>query len=171
MTNDTPTASPAPTGVIADGPLGQELQLTRRYRVPIDAVWAAMTESERLERWIGRWEGDPRTGRVDFYMTAEGDDVAAEEYRIEVCEPPHRFAGTTSVGDDRWRLRFELSEADGVTTLVFAQAVVDDLGNVGPGWEYYLDRLEVALGEGDAATVAWDAYFPAMRTYYDGLAR
>lgn len=171
MTNNTPAAGPVPTGVIADGPLGQEVQFTRRYRAPIDAVCAAMTEPERLERWIGRWEGDPRTGRVDFYMTAEGDDVEAEEYRIEVCEPPHRFAATTSVGDDQWRLRFELSEADGVTMLVFAQAVVDDLGGVGPGWEYYLDRLEVALDGGDAATVPWVAYFPAMRTYYDGLLR
>lgn len=171
MTNNTPRTTPTPTGVVGDGPLGREVQLTRRFRAPIDAVWAAMTESERLERWIGRWEGDPRTGRVDFYMTAEGDDVPAEEYRIEVCEPPHRFAGTTSVGDDQWRLRFELSESEGVTTLVFAQAVVDDLDNVGPGWEYYLDRLEVALAGGDVAAVSWDSYYPAMRSYYVELAR
>jgi uncharacterized protein YndB with AHSA1/START domain len=176
MTNDapaaaTPAANPTPTGRVADGPLGREIQLTRQFRAPIDAVWASMTESERLERWIGRWEGDPRTGRVDFYMTAEGEDPPAEEYRIEVCEPPHRFAGTTSVGEDQWRLRFELSESDGVTTLLFAQAMVDDLGNVGPGWEYYLDRLDAALGDGDVAAVSWDAYYPAMRAHYDGLAR
>ena len=170
MTNDATTTAPVPTGRVAEGPLGREIQLTREFRAPIDAVWAAMTESERLERWIGRWEGDPRTGRVDFFMTAEGEDAPVEEYRIEVCEPPHRFGGTTAVGDDQWHLRFELSEQGGVTTLLFAQAIVDDLGDVGPGWEYYLDRLDAALADRDVAAVPWDAYYPAMKSYYAGLA-
>ena len=170
MTNDAPTSAPVPTGRVAEGPLGREIQLTRQFRAPIDAVWGAMTESERLERWIGRWEGDPRTGRVNFFMTAEGEDPPAEEYRIEVCEPPHRFAGTTAVGDDQWRLRFELSEQAGVTTLLFAQAIVDDVGDVGPGWEYYLDRLDAALAGGDVAAVRWDAYYPEMKAYYSTLA-
>lgn len=169
MTDD-PTAAAVPTGTVDDGPLGREIQLTRRFHAPIDAVWAAMTESERLERWIGRWEGDPRTGRVDFYMTAEGEDPPAEEYRIEVCEPPRRFSGTTAVGEDRWQLRFELSEQAGVTTLLFAQAMVDAVGDVGPGWEYYLDRLDAVLRDGDVAAVQWDAYYPAMKDYYSALA-
>ena len=170
MMDDAGTSAPVPSGRVADGPLGREIQLTRKFRAPIDAVWAAMTESDRLERWIGRWEGDPRTGRVDFFMTAESEDPPAEEYRIEVCEPPHRFAGTTAVGDDQWRLRFELSEQGGVTTLLFAQAIVDDLGDVGPGCEYYLDRLDAALADGDVTAVPWDAYYPAMKAYYGGLA-
>jgi uncharacterized protein YndB with AHSA1/START domain len=171
MRDDHGSAGPVPTGNVAEGPLGTEIQLTRRFRAPIDAVWAAMTESERLERWIGRWDGDPRTGRVDFYMTAEGDDPPAEEYRIELCEPPHRFAGTTAVGDDQWRLRFELTEEAGVTTLLFAQAIVDDVGDVGPGWEYYLDRLAASVADGDVAAVEWDAYYPAMKDHYSALAR
>ena len=170
MTNDAPTTAPIPTGRIADGPLGQEIQLVRKFRAPIDAVWAAMTESDRLGRWIGRWEGDPRTGRVDFFMTAEGEDPPAAEYRIEVCEPPHRFAGTTAVGEDQWHLRFELSEHAGITTLVFAQKMVADVGDVGPGWEYYLDRLVAALTDDDITAVHWDAYYPVMRAYYSALA-
>lgn len=169
MMDDDAGPGPIPNGRVADGPLGREIQLIRRFRAPIDAVWAAMTESERLERWIGRWEGDPRTGRVDFYMTAESEDPPAEEYRIEVCDPPHRFAGTTTVGDDQWRLRFELSEVAGVTTLLFAQAIVDDVGSVGPGWEYYLDRLAAALIGGDVTGVEWDAYYPSMKDYYTRL--
>ena len=31
----------------------------RTFRAPIDDVWAAVTEPERLERWIGTWTGDP----------------------------------------------------------------------------------------------------------------
>ncbi|SIT78873.1 SRPBCC family protein [Microbacterium sp. RU33B] len=170
MTSGERTTEPVPTGTVAAGPLGREIQLTRKFTAPIDAVWASMTESERLERWIGRWEGDHRTGRVSFFMTAEGEHTPAEEYHIEVCEPPHRFAATTAVGDNRWQLRFELSEHAGITTLLFAQAMVDDVGDVGPGWEYYLDRLGAALAGGDVAGVQWDAYYPSMKAYYAALA-
>ncbi|MFC0681169.1 SRPBCC domain-containing protein [Lysobacter korlensis] len=161
--------SPTPTGTIGDGPRGQELQLIRRFPDPIDDVWAAMTESDQLERWIGRWEGDPRSGRVTFFMTAEGD-VPPEEYRIVECAPPHRFSGSTRVGQDTWRLRFELTHDDGVTTLLFAQLLGgDDIGSIGPGWEYYLDRLSRVLDDADAADIDWDDYYPAMREYYTEL--
>jgi uncharacterized protein YndB with AHSA1/START domain len=163
-------STPAPSGILVDGPRGPELQLTRRFPDTAEQVWAAMTESEQLERWIGRWEGDPRTGRVTFFMTAEGD-VEPEEYRILECDPPHRFSGTTRVGPQTWHLRFELNSDDGVTTLLFAQLIDDeDLGSVGPGWEYYLDRLERVLDDGDAADIDWDDYYPALREYYSELA-
>lgn len=158
------------TGTIGDGPYGQELQLIRHFPDDIETVWAAMTESEQLERWIGRWEGEPRTGRVTFFMTAEGDSPPSD-YRITECTPPSRFAGSTAVGPQTWQLRFELSFADGVTTLLFAQAVEDiDLGSIGPGWEYYLDRLSRVLDDADASDIDWDDYYPALRSHYAGLA-
>ena len=47
-------------------------------RRPIESVWAAVTEPERLARWIGTWTGDPASGQVDFRMLFEGqsDDQA-----------------------------------------------------------------------------------------------
>lgn len=79
-------------------------------------------------------------------MTAEGDDVEPELIVITQCEPPFRFAGDTSVGDDTWHLRFELNHEDGYTTVIFAQVVGDDLlASIGPGWEYYLARLAAVL--------------------------
>ena len=161
--------SPTPTGTIGDGPNGRELQIVRRFPDEIAVVWDAMTDPDQLERWIGRWEGNPRTGRVTFFMTAEGD-VQPSEYAIVECEPPRRFAGNTRVGEDIWHLRFELSEDDGVTTLLFAQLLgADDLGSIGPGWEYYLDRLSRVLDDADAADIDWDDYYPAQREYYEHL--
>ncbi len=162
--------APTPTGQLGDGPRGREVQLTRTFRAPIADVWAAVTESDRLERWIGRWEGDPANGSVTFFMTAEGEDVEGEEFTILECEPPRRFVADTSVGESTWHLSLELTEIDGLTTLTFAQLLGDDdMSNVGPGWEYYLDRLSAALSGGDVATVQWDAYFPAMSEYYATL--
>lgn len=166
------STTPTPTGTVAEGPRGREVRLTRRYQAEPEAVWAALTESDRLERWIGRWEGDPATGRITFFMTAEGDDVEGEEYVIQECDPPRRFAADTAIGEQRWHLRFELERsADGVTTLTFAQLLGDDdMANVGPGWEYYLDRLTASLEGADVGSVNWDDYFPGMRDYYSKLA-
>jgi len=163
-------STPTATGTLGDGPRGREVRLTRTFRAPIEDVWAAVTESDRLERWIGRWEGDPASGSVMFFMTAEGDDVEGEKFTILECDPPRRFAADTSVGEATWHLRVELAEHDGHTTLTFAQLLGDDdMSNVGPGWEYYLDRLSAALSGGDVTAVQWDNYFPAMSEYYRKL--
>jgi hypothetical protein len=38
---------------------------------------------------------------------------------------------------------------------------------VGPGWEYYLDRLVAAETGGDVAAIDFDRdYYPAMQEHY-----
>mgnify|MGYP002831051317 FL=1 len=44
--------TPNPTGTIAPGHHGPELHPTRRIRHDIDEVWAALTESDRLEQFL-----------------------------------------------------------------------------------------------------------------------
>ena len=131
-----------PTGRIEqrDGEL--VLVQTRTFRAPVEDVWAAVTEPERLARWIGTWTGDPTSGSVSFAMTFEGQEEG-DPMVIRVCEPPHRLHLTTQVGDDQWLLELDLTHADGVTTLTFRQPAIraDQVGDVAPGWDYYLDRL------------------------------
>lgn len=133
----------------------------RQFRAPIADVWAAITEPDRLARWFGTWSGDPATGRVRVQWTAE-EDAAAEEYVIDACEPPNHLRVHNDNPDPTqvWVLDLRLSEAGGVTTLVFAQLVDANVPvtDVGPGWQYYLDRLDVAFAGGDAGTVTWDGY-------------
>lgn len=152
------------------------LVLERTFRAPAEDVWAAVTEPERMERWIGTWTGDPASGSVEFRMTAEGDDVTADTWEIETCEPPHRFVGRSRAPYDSdelvdWRIAITLSEHDGVTTLEFVQGLPETrmAENVGPGWEYYLDRLAVAHGGGDVGTVQWDDYYPGQSEPYRAM--
>ncbi|UMG91663.1 hypothetical protein [Nocardioides sp. TF02-7] len=58
-----------------------------------------------------------------------------------------------------------------MTTLVFAQSLpLLALGeSMGPGWEYYLDRLVAVEGGADPATVRFDDYYPAQAPYYRDL--
>jgi len=145
--------------------------LTRRFAASASQIWRELTDSSLLERWIGRWEGDPASGHVDFFMTAENADAAAERYTILECDPPRRFAGDTSQEAGAWHLWFELSAGEEATTLTFGQRLNpgEDIGSIGPGWEYYLDRLVAAHEGRDAAAVVWDDYYPALQGAYLAL--
>ena len=161
--------STQPTGRIErdDGRL--TLFLDRTFDAPIEDVWAAITEPDRLARWIGTWTGDPSTGMVLFAMTYEGQEPPGDEMEIRECSPPRRLAVTSQVGEQRWHLDVDLSEAGGVTTLSFSQPDLDhdDSLSVGPGWEFYLDRLVAAQTGGDPASVDFERdYYPAMSDYY-----
>jgi uncharacterized protein YndB with AHSA1/START domain len=157
-----------PTGRRQDRDGVAHLVLTRTFRAPVEDVWAAVTEPDRLERWIGTWSGDPASGEVLFRMTAEAADAPAERCAIEACEPPHHLVAVTSVDDAAWRLELTLDEADGVTTLIFAQALADPeaAAQIGPGWDYYLDRLVAAETGGDVAAIDFDAYYPSQAEHY-----
>jgi len=170
------TSSPTATGRREERGGTAYLVLERTFRAPIADVWAAVTEPERLVRWIGTWDGDPASGSVQFRMTAEAEDASPETFHIRECEPPTRLVVDSTMPYDSetpvdWRIELDLREADGVTTLVFAQGLPEPrmAENVGPGWEYYLDRLLVTHGGGDARTVDWDAYYPALSEPYTRL--
>jgi uncharacterized protein YndB with AHSA1/START domain len=158
-----------PTGLIELRDGRHVLVQTREFRAPVEDVWAAVTEPERLARWIGNWEGDPASGSVQFRMLFEGEDHAGETMTIRVCEPPHRLHLTSQAGDDVWLLELDLTHADGVTTLTFSQPGVtrEQVGGVGPGWDYYLDRLVDVETGADPAQRDFDRdYYPATADYY-----
>lgn len=162
--------TPGPHGSVASIDEHPNLVIERTFDSPAGDVWRDLTDSAQLERWIGRWEGDPASGAVDFFMTAESPDAAAQEFRITECDRARRLAVSTQ-GDGGWELWLELDEADGVTTLRFGQRLSpqDDIGSIGPGWEYYLDRLVAAREGRDAASIVWDDYFPALQPHYEAL--
>jgi uncharacterized protein YndB with AHSA1/START domain len=162
---------PVPNGRIVRLAGVLSLHIDRTFDAPIEDVWAAITEPERLARWLGTWRGDPAEGRVLFRMLFE---EGADEHDMEIreCRPPERLAVTSHVGEWQWQLAVDLTEHDGITTLSFSQPGVDhdDVPSVGPGWEYYLDRL-VAVESGGAPPETADFerdYYPAMSEYYLG---
>lgn len=169
----TTTTSPEPGGRREDRSGSPFVVLERTFGAPAADVWAAVTEPERLARWIGTWSGDPASGEVVFLMTAEGDDVDPATTTIHECDPPRRLVLSWDAGSDGgglWHVELDLAEADGVTTLSFAQRIPDLATgrDVGPGWEYYLDRLVAAETGGDVAAVAWPAY-EGMGEHYASL--
>lgn len=67
----------------------------------------------------------------------------------------------------RWSLDVRLHVDGDATVSTFVQHLEPgvNVGEVGPGWEYYLDRLGASLS--DTELPEFDDYFPAMQPYYD----
>ena len=144
---------------------GKDLIVTRTFKAPIADVWESVTKSERTERWYGKWQGEPGTGKtIQIMMTAEGGGTWKDAV-INRCEAPHHLEITSS-GPYGSHLELRLSERDGVTELVFTHHLknLDGVADFGPGWEWYLDRL-VADREG-APMPVWDDYYPAQKAHY-----
>lgn len=154
--------SPQPTGQV----VGNDLILTRVFQAPIEDVWTSVTHSESTARWFGRWEGDAGPGKTVRLQLLHEEGQPWSEVKINACEAPSRLAVSMLDEFGAWRLELTLTEMNGLTSLRFVQHLSDRklAGDVGPGWEYYLDML-TASREGRALPSFQD-YYPALKAHY-----
>lgn len=173
-------SAPTPTGRLVRSGAGHDLVLTRSLPWPVADVWAGLTDPERTARWFGRWEGEGAVGatiRVQLGFEEAGPWTGM---RILACEEP-RLLRVLSVGVDdddntdagggAWDISTELTASALGTELRFVMHGIDPaaVGEIGPGWEYYLDQFVASLA-GDPLT-DFDDYFPAQREYFEAQAR
>jgi uncharacterized protein YndB with AHSA1/START domain len=136
--------------------------IRRRYDAPIEDVWQACTDPDRLSRWFIRPTGNLRAGGT---FKLEGN-ASGEILR---CEPPRRLTVTWSYPGrpvDELELRLSPGE-DGDTVLELEHASVAEvfiandpetgMWGIGAGWEVSLDYLGKYLrGELlDATAAEW----------------
>lgn len=155
--------SPTPTGRL----FGNDLVLTRTFRAPVTDVWASLTDPERTARWFGPWQGDAAPGATIKVQMVQEEGKPWVDMTIDACEPPRRLALSAVDDYGSWHLDLVLAESGGVTELRFTQHMTDtkDVGETGPGWEYYLDTL-VASRDGLPAP-QFDDYYPAMKEHFE----
>ena len=155
--------SPTPTGRL----FGNDLVLTRTFRAPVADVWASLTDPERTARWFGPWQGDPAPGRTIKVQMVQEEGKPWMDMTIDACDPPRRLAMSAVDEHGNWYLDMVLAESAGVTELRFTQQLTDTegVGEVGPGWEYYLDAL-VAARDGRPMP-DFNDYYPAMKEYFE----
>jgi uncharacterized protein YndB with AHSA1/START domain len=130
---------------------GVRLEFVRTYDAPPADVWSAVTDPERMERWIGRWTGDPSTGRVEFVMSAAGN-ATPETVLIHECSKPSHLALTLVSRDGPWPLELTLTTEGDSTILRFVHRLSEpyDASTIGPVWQNFLDRLGAVLEDGPA---------------------
>jgi uncharacterized protein YndB with AHSA1/START domain len=123
-------------------------RVRRRLEAPIDRVWAAWTDPERLPRWLGKATGDLRVGgTVKLDMSFPQITTA----RILACEPPRRLRATWQYGDlPVSEVELRLREEAGATEIEiehFSATSVQDAGGTGAGWETALLHLDRWLAD------------------------
>ncbi len=161
------TTTPTPTGRLVRTEKGVDIVVSRTIQATIDDVWASVTEPDRTARWFGRWEGEGAPGRTIRLQMAFEEGAPWFDAVIDACEPPRRYAISTDDEFGSWHLEMLLEPADDsiVLTLVQHREDASGAGEIGPGWEYYLDML-IAAREG-AARPQFDDYFPSQKAYYE----
>lgn len=155
--------SPTPTGRL----FGTDLVLTRAFRAPVEDVWASLTDPARTARWFGPWKGDAAPGHTIQVQMAQEEGQPWMEMTIDACEPPRKLALSSEGDHGSWHMDIELAESSGVTELRFTHHLTDSdgVGEIGPGWEFYLDAL-VASRDG-APVPEFNDYYPAMKQHFE----
>lgn len=108
-------------------------------------LWQALTDPDRLRRWIGEVTGDLRLGgtvAVKLTSTYEGTS------RITVCEPPSRLEMTTDdLEEGGGTLQARLTPADDGTRLRIEESGLrlDKLHFHGAGWTVHVEDLGAVL--------------------------
>jgi len=149
----------------------RRLEFRRSWPDPIEDVWGALTEDDRLGRWIGRYEGGRGAGATGtFFMTEEGGEHSGSPMTILECEPPRRLVVEwVQEGSDNWRVDLDLWTEDGRTWLRFTQVFAPeaDVTDMALGWHWYLDKLDAELTGGEQAQASgWDAFVAAVGPAY-----
>jgi uncharacterized protein YndB with AHSA1/START domain len=139
------------------------------YATDIDDLWSALTDPERLARWIAHVDGDLSLGglfNARFTSTWEGPG------RVDVCKPPQQLLLTMNPGrDDETVIEAMLTAEDGGTRLVIEERglPVGALAAHGAGWQAHIEDLAALLAGREPADwrSRWTELSPSYRELAD----
>jgi uncharacterized protein YndB with AHSA1/START domain len=127
------------------------VRFERRYDASPAEVWSALTEPERLGRWLADAELDLRVGGAYVLRFSDEDESQITRGQVLALEPERLLElSWLYPGENDTVVRFEL-RPDGDGTIL----VLDHRGlptkaapGYGGGWHAHLDSLEAHLGAG-----------------------
>lgn len=127
---------------------GIRVLVERTLPYQLEDIWAIFTTAEGLEKWIGILRGGKASGDLTFSMVDQGQEANPAAVKIHYCRAPFELSISTESEYGNWHLGIELARAHGATAVKFIHDLGpnDDPSNIGPGWEYYMERVTRALG-------------------------
>jgi uncharacterized protein YndB with AHSA1/START domain len=135
------------------------------YDTDIDDLWSALTEPDRLARWIAHVKGDLRVGGsiyATFTSSWEGPG------RVDVCDAPRHLLLTMQPGtDEEAVMEASLAPEGGKTRLVIEERglPLDVLYLHGAGWQAHVEDLGRHLAGGESQWKArWAELSPDYKT-------
>jgi uncharacterized protein YndB with AHSA1/START domain len=146
----------------------RSIRFEREYDAAVEDVWSAVTEPDRLRRWlaVGGAVLEPRTGgRFEVRMTPGEEETAWGT--VLAFEPPRLLEVEWRYeGEDESVLRIELEPRGDSTLLVLDHRLLQSAqaAGYGAGWHAYLDALGDVLDGREAGP--WDERFQARLEGY-----
>jgi uncharacterized protein YndB with AHSA1/START domain len=135
------------------------VRYVRRWLLPLEKVWAAITEPDRLADWLAVAKIDLRVGGVVELSWPTANFTA--RYVIRELDPPNLMVwGSTDPANPQAELRWQLYQEDPDfigTRLVLVETLIAPahLLSIGTGWHAHLYELpEAALRE---APLPWSS--------------
>jgi uncharacterized protein YndB with AHSA1/START domain len=167
VTSSTPPAGPRIIGSLRKAGGKGAVRVEDRFSTDIDDLWSALTDPDRLARWLGEVEGDLRLGgefRARFFASGwEGTG------RVEACEPPRRLRVLTRQPgkSDEQSIEATLTTDGDQTVLVWEERgmPLDLLPAYGAGIQVHVEDLAAHLaGRGRCdADARWNELMPAYQ--------
>ena len=128
------------------------LTLDFMYDTTVEKAWAALTDSNKLAKWITDNDFKPVVGhRFQFrHQPSEYWDGIVDG-EVLVVEPPHTLSYSWATGDERHTVTWTIKDlGDGKVNLHLEQTGftnVYGLEGARHGWTAWFDKFEQVLGE------------------------
>jgi uncharacterized protein YndB with AHSA1/START domain len=136
------------------------------YPTDIDELWSAVSQPERLKRWLVTVEGDISIGgsfTASFTSGWEGTG------RVDVCDAPHRLLITTFGNPDETVMEATLTpEGDGTRLVIEERGIlIEDAPFHGAGWQAHIEDLALYLS--GKSTSNWEDRWKSLVPTYQEL--
>jgi uncharacterized protein YndB with AHSA1/START domain len=135
------------------------------YDTDVADLWSAITEPNRVARWIATVEGDLGVGGIvqtHFTSTWEGPG------RIDVCDAPNRLVLTMEPGTEDETVIEAVLTAEGERSRLVVEErglPLDVLYKHGAGWQAHVEDLGRYLAGGRSMWKArWEELSPAYQS-------
>jgi uncharacterized protein YndB with AHSA1/START domain len=147
---------------------GYIVQLKRRFDHPVEKVWEAITQPEKIKEWFAEIEMDYELGgRMEIHFTNSAGNSKVGKI-IEIKEPK-LFEYIWDI-DLNEMLTFELKPTDEATELTLTHIIHDPqhMPSIIGGWESHFDMLEAAL-DGKPIGFPWNKWESIKNEYSEKL--
>ena len=148
------------SGVLSRLPDGRRaVRFERRYAASADDLWSALTEPDRLARWLDPVTGDLSVGGTVTVHVDDGDG----SFQVAECAPPHRLVVRWVHAPDRVSEVTASVAADGTgSRLVLEHTLLAAASAAGyaAGWHWHLRALDAVLrGQQPESWSSFDALY------------
>lgn len=137
------------------------------YDADLDELWSAVTDPERLARWLVEVTGDLRVGgAIEARFTSSWTGPG----RIDVCESPTHLLVTMSpnASDETVIEAWLTAEGDRTRLVLEERGIpIPELAGHGSGWQAHVEDLATHLSGGNQYD--WHARWLELTSAYDAL--